>query len=104
MLGYSEREIRALTFEQIIHPDDLAEDLALVEETLARVRSSYRLRKRACMPMGTWCTATCRRPCSASRTRPDRLHPGILDVTAHEYVQRLAETSCASTGNGATSR
>ena len=46
MLGYTEREIQTLTFQQITHPDDLAEDLALVEETLAGLRSLYRLRKR----------------------------------------------------------
>ena len=31
MLGYTEREIQTLTFQQITHPDDLAQDLALVE-------------------------------------------------------------------------
>ena len=46
MLGFTEEQIRELTFQQITHPDDLARDLALLEETLAGRRSSYRLRKR----------------------------------------------------------
>ncbi len=97
MLGYSEREIRALTFQQITHPDDLAEDLALVEETLAGVRSSYRLRKRYLhadghVVHGDLSVALLREPDGT----PIHFISQILDVTeAHEYAERLAETSRA---------
>ena len=46
MLGYSEQELRQLSFQQITHPEDLAADVTLYEETLAGVRSSYRMVKR----------------------------------------------------------
>ena len=97
MLGYTEREIRALTFQQITHPDDLAEDLALVEETLAGVRSSYRLRKRYLhadghVVHGDLSVALLREPDGT----PIHFISQILDVTeAHEYAERLAETSRA---------
>ena len=46
MLGYSEDELRVLTFPQITHPADLEADLDLFEQTLAGKRSSYRMLKR----------------------------------------------------------
>ncbi len=46
MLGYSEDELRVLTFQQITHPEDLDADLELFRETLAGERSSYRILKR----------------------------------------------------------
>ena len=46
MLGYTADELRTKSFQEITHPDDLAADLELLEETLAGERSSYRLVKR----------------------------------------------------------
>ena len=100
MLGYTEREIRTLTFQQITHPDDLAEDLALVEESLAGLRSSYRLRKRYLhadghVVHGDLSVALLREPDGT----PIHFISQILDVTeAHEYAERLAETSRALDG------
>jgi two-component system phosphate regulon sensor histidine kinase PhoR len=97
MLGYTEREIQTLTFQQITHPDDLAEDLALLEETLAGLRSSYRLRKRYLhadghVVHGDLSVALLRAPDGT----PIHFISQILDVTAaHEYAERLAETSRA---------
>ncbi|MDX6371365.1 MAG: two-component system, OmpR family, phosphate regulon sensor histidine kinase PhoR [Nocardioidaceae bacterium] len=97
MLGYTEREIVTLTFQQITHPDDLAEDLALLEETLAGLRSSYRLRKRYLhadghVVHGDLSVALLRAPDGT----PIHFISQILDVTeAHEYAERLAETSRA---------
>jgi two-component system, OmpR family, phosphate regulon sensor histidine kinase PhoR len=97
MLGYTEPQIRALTFQQITHPDDLAEDLALVDETLAGLRSSYRLRKRYLhadghVVHGDLSVALLREPDGT----PIHFISQILDVTeAHEYAERLAETSRA---------
>ncbi len=97
MLGYTEQEIVTLTFQQITHPDDLAEDLALVEESLAGQRSSYRLRKRYLhadghVVHGDLSVALLREPDGT----PIHFISQILDVTeAHEYAERLAETSRA---------
>lgn len=46
MVGYSEAELLQLDFQQITHPDDVAPDVALIEQTLAGQRSSYALEKR----------------------------------------------------------
>ena len=46
MLGYSENELTALTFQQITHPDDLETDLAYVHALLDGQRDSYRMYKR----------------------------------------------------------
>lgn len=46
MLGYTEDELKALSFQQFTHPDDLQDDLDLLEECLAGTRTSYQLGKR----------------------------------------------------------
>jgi PAS domain S-box-containing protein len=46
ILGYTEEELLELTFQQITHPDDLAEDLALVDQLLRGEVQSYNLDKR----------------------------------------------------------
>ncbi|MEO6698643.1 MAG: PAS domain S-box protein [Paraperlucidibaca sp.] len=46
MMGYSHAEMLASDFQGITHPDDLAEDLALVQRCLAGTSSSYQLEKR----------------------------------------------------------
>jgi two-component system, OmpR family, phosphate regulon sensor histidine kinase PhoR len=97
MLGYTEDEILERTFQQITHPDDLAGDLALLEETLAGRRSSYRLRKRYLhadghVVHGDLSVALLRRPDGT----PIHFISQIVDVTAAtEYAERLAETSHA---------
>ena len=46
MLGYSETELLAKTFQDITHPDDLAEDLGHVIDLIEGKRDSYRMVKR----------------------------------------------------------
>ncbi len=46
MLGYDPDTLRSFTFQEITHPRDLAEDIELLEDTLAGHRTSYRLVKR----------------------------------------------------------
>lgn len=46
MLGYDADTLRELTFQDITHADDLDEDLVLLQETMAGLRTSYRLTKR----------------------------------------------------------
>lgn len=46
MLGYEPDVLATLSFRDITHPDDLAVDLRLLEQTLAGERSSYRITKR----------------------------------------------------------
>lgn len=46
IVGYSEKELLALSFQDITHPEDLDRDLALVHEMLARKRRTYQMEKR----------------------------------------------------------
>lgn len=46
MLEYTESELLQRTFQEITHPDDLGQDLALAQELLDGRRDSYRLEKR----------------------------------------------------------
>ena len=46
LFGRSEPELLAIDFQHITHPDDLASDLALLEETLDGTRPGYTLEKR----------------------------------------------------------
>ncbi|MBK8794119.1 MAG: PAS domain S-box protein [Holophaga sp.] len=46
MLGYTQSELRLLTWAELTHPDDLASDLQLFNETLAGKRNTYHLDKR----------------------------------------------------------
>jgi two-component system phosphate regulon sensor histidine kinase PhoR len=92
MLGYAEDALRTMTFQQITYPEDLAADLALLEETLAGGRSSYRMRKRYIhadghLVWGDLSVALLRSDDGA----PIHFISQILDVTAQqEYERRLA--------------
>ena len=46
LLGYSEAELRQLTFQQLTHPDDLEKDLSLLGDVVAGTRQSYQMEKR----------------------------------------------------------
>lgn len=46
MLGYSKEEFFELTFQEITHPDDLAENLKYVEQTLKREIETFNMEKR----------------------------------------------------------
>ncbi len=46
LLGYSADELLARTFQDLTHPDDLAADLAYMQQTLAGARATYQMEKR----------------------------------------------------------
>jgi PAS domain S-box-containing protein len=46
MLGYTQDELLAMTFQQITHPEDLEADLGLVTQLIAGEIESYKLEKR----------------------------------------------------------
>ena len=46
MLGYSEQELRRMTWAQLTHPEDLAADVEQFDKLLAREIEGYRLEKR----------------------------------------------------------
>ena len=52
MVGYSEKELLNLTFQDITHPDDLDRDLAYVKRLLAGEIPFYHMEKRYCHKQG----------------------------------------------------
>lgn len=46
IVGYTAAELKNLTFQDITHPDDLDNDLQLMDELIAGKRNSYHLQKR----------------------------------------------------------
>ncbi|SDN70071.1 PAS domain S-box-containing protein [Paenibacillus sp. yr247] len=46
MLGYSESELKNITFQEITHPEDLELDILFMTELLAYKRDSYQMEKR----------------------------------------------------------
>ncbi len=46
IVGYNEEELRALTFQEITHPDDLAADLRYVEQVASGKLETYSMEKR----------------------------------------------------------
>lgn len=53
ILGYSRQELQALTFQDITHTDDVAADLALVNQCLSGAIDDYRIEKRYLHKDGT---------------------------------------------------
>ncbi|MDO9458491.1 cell wall metabolism sensor histidine kinase WalK [Nocardioides sp.] len=92
MLGFTEDELQGRRFQTLTHPDDLPTHLRLYDETIAGVRSSYRLTKRCVRSDGS----TLWGDLSVAVLRDDDGTPlhligQIVDVTAlREDRERLA--------------
>ncbi|AQT81012.1 diguanylate phosphodiesterase [Mycolicibacterium litorale] len=97
MLGYSKRELEALTFQEITHPDDLDADLALLTECLQGRRRSYRIDKRYITANGrtVWGALTVV-SVHAPRDRPQYFVSQIVDMTA-ERIREADLTRQAAT-------
>jgi diguanylate cyclase (GGDEF)-like protein/PAS domain S-box-containing protein len=56
LLGYTEAELQSLTFHAVSHPEDLAADLAMVQELIDGKRNSFQMEKRYIHKSGeiTW--------------------------------------------------
>lgn len=97
MLGYSKRELEALTFQEITHPDDLDADVALLTECLQGRRRSYRIDKRYITANGrTVWGALSVVSVHAARDRLQYFVSQIVDVTA-ERVREADLTRQAAT-------
>jgi diguanylate cyclase (GGDEF)-like protein/PAS domain S-box-containing protein len=53
LLGRDDATIRAMTFQELTHPDDLAADVDLLDEIARGERESYRIEKRYLRPDGS---------------------------------------------------
>jgi PAS domain S-box-containing protein len=93
MLGYTEAELLATTFRALTHPDDLAENQALVEETLQGLRDSYEYEKRFLRKDGTplWVQVNVALV-RDEQDLPQQLVCQILDISArHAAEAKLKE-------------
>lgn len=97
MLGYDAEQMSHLTFQDITHPDDLASDMRLVDQTLAGEISSYRITKRylradGSILIGDLSVALLRAPDGA----PIHFISQIADLTErHAFVERLDAAEAA---------
>jgi len=46
MLGYTSRELRTMTFQEVTHPEDLRADVNLLQQTMSGKINSYQIEKR----------------------------------------------------------
>jgi PAS domain S-box-containing protein len=94
IVGYSERELLATTFQAITHPDDLAADLSHAGRTLAGEVRSYQMEKRYLHKLGHYVWALL----SVSLVRDGQGNPQyfisqIQDITERKRVEEEVKTS-----------
>jgi PAS domain S-box-containing protein len=94
LLGYSERELQAVTFQELTHPDDLQADLDLVSRVLAGELESYQMEKRYFHRSGAVVWALL----SVSLVRDERGQPRhfisqIQDITERKRVEASLRSS-----------
>lgn len=93
LLGYSEAELLASTFQEITHPDDLEADLALLDDVLQGRRSSYQMNKRYIRADGRriWAQLSVALV-QGAQGEPLHFISQIQDVTErHQFEKRLRE-------------
>ncbi len=94
LLGYSERELQAVTFQELTHPDDLQADVDLVSRVLAGELESYQMEKRYFHRSGAVVWALL----SVSLVRDERGQPRhfisqIQDITERKRVEASLRSS-----------
>ncbi|MDP9477388.1 MAG: PAS domain S-box protein [Actinomycetota bacterium] len=84
IVGYSEDELRARTFQEITHPDDLEEDLELTRKILAGELQTYTLEKRYIRKdgSGVWVNLT------VSLVRDASGEPGYFIAVVEDISER----------------
>ena len=94
IVGYSEEELLKLTFQDITHPDDVAGDVALVQQLLRGEASHYELEKRYLHKDGriVWIHL------SATLTRTPEGEPWVFlsqiqDITARKRAEMAREAA-----------
>ncbi|MGM9425109.1 PAS domain S-box protein [Hydrogenophaga sp. MI9] len=94
MIGYSKEELETLRFQDITHPDDLAPDLAMLQEALAGRRSAYTLVKRYFHKDGhtVWAQLTVALV-RKSHGQPDYFISVAQDISAQKLAEEALRTS-----------
>ena len=94
LVGYSENELRQLTFQDITHPDDVDGDVGLLKEALAGLRTQYSLDKRYVHRDGhaVWAQLTVALM-RDSAGKPDYFISVVQDISAVKATQEALRTS-----------
>jgi len=82
MLDYSEEELMQLTFQDITHPDELAADLAFVNQLLNKERETYQMEKRYITSKGNIVYAVLSVSLVWADEEPAYFISQIVDITA----------------------
>lgn len=97
LLDYSSERLRALTFQEITHPDDLEADLAQVAQLVDRLISSYSMEKRYYTAAGdlVWVLLT------VSVVRGDDGEPLYFVAQIQDITDRKTRESAMAAANAA---
>jgi PAS domain S-box-containing protein len=90
VLGYSEQELLDTDFQSLSHPDELEENVKLLEETLAGKRHSYRMNKKYIRKDGQtiWAQLDVSLVCDVHK-QPQYVIAQIQDITAARQAQDI---------------
>jgi diguanylate cyclase (GGDEF)-like protein/PAS domain S-box-containing protein len=93
LLGYSVPELQAMRFQDVTHPDNLGDDLAFVERTLAGEIDSYRMEKRYLRRDGTviWALLSVSIVRDEEGRAPPYFISQIVDVTERKAARAALE-------------
>lgn len=96
-LGYTPEELRTCTFQDITHPDDLAQDLEYVQRMLAGEIMTYSMEKRYRRKNGTfvWANLSVSLVCEPS-SEPLYFIVAVVDIDARKHAERLLRDALAS--------
>ncbi len=97
LLGYTEAELCAMTFQDVTHPDDVAAGVRFVEQLLQDGPATYQLEKRYRHADGHWIwTQLSTSVVRADDGQPDVLVSQIVDISQRKHdedeLRRLANT------------
>lgn len=94
LVGYSESELRTMTFQDITVPEDLERDLGFLQETLAGKRTQYSLEKRYVHKDGhtIWAQLTVALMRNANG-EPDHFISVVQDISSAKATQEALRTS-----------
>ncbi|QBE66142.1 PAS domain S-box protein [Pseudoduganella lutea] len=88
ILGYSEEEFRRLTFRQITHPDDVADDLALVRDLVAGRITQFERQKRYIRRDGSTVWVHTNVSLKSDETgRPEYFIVAVIDIQARKTAE-----------------
>lgn len=89
MLGYTEKELREMTWVEITHPDDVAADLVQYTRVVTGEIDSYELEKRFIHKDGSTLYAHINVSCYRSAEQVQFFIVSVLDITQQKLAERM---------------